>query len=193
MKNSSTTSLVKIFLVSTFWLANAPIHAATVIAASVHPVSEYTRITIETDQPIKYSLLALKSPARAVLDLKNIQLNEQLKNLTTKNLHDDPYIRHLRVAKFKQDITRLVLDLKTEVNTTITILKPTVEYNYRLVLDVHPMHKALAADDSSFDSSTTSNASDAKAANDNGAQITLEQLPVFEPDMESDLTIGVEQ
>jgi hypothetical protein len=97
------------------------------------------------------------------------------------------------VAKFKQDITRLVLDLKTEVNTTITILKPTVEYNYRLVLDVHPMHKALAADDSSFDSSTTSNASDAKAANDNGAQITLEQLPVFEPDMESDLTIGVEQ
>ena len=176
MKNNSITFLVKILLVSIFWLASVSIHAATIIAASVHPVSEYTRITIETDQPIKYSLLALKSPARVVLDLKNIQLNEQLKNLMSKNLHDDPYIRHLRVAKFKQDITRVVLDLKAEVNTTITILKPTVEYKYRLVLDIHPMHEALVADE------TSANVSNERDLNDNGAQIVLDQLPVFELD-----------
>ena len=85
MKNNSIIFLVKILLVGIFCFASVSIHAATVIAASVHPVSEYTRITIETDQPIKYSLLALKSPARVVLDLKNIQLNEQLRGLTVKN------------------------------------------------------------------------------------------------------------
>lgn len=194
MKNNSITFLVKILLASIFWLASVPIHAATVIAASVHPVSEYTRITIETDQPIKYSLLALKSPARVVLDLKNIQLNEQLKSLTAKNLHDDPYIRHLRVAKFKQDITRLVLDLKTEVNTTITILKPTVEYKYRLVLDIHPMHEALAVDEGDFGSTASSNttgeATDTRAPNDNGARIILAPAPAFEPDEGSDVMLN---
>ena len=56
MINNSITFSVKILLAGVFWFASAPIHAATVIAASVHPVSEYTRITIETDQPIKYAL-----------------------------------------------------------------------------------------------------------------------------------------
>ena len=47
---------MKILLAGVFWFASVPIHAATVIAVSVHPVSEYTSITIETDQPIKYAL-----------------------------------------------------------------------------------------------------------------------------------------
>ena len=185
---------MKILLVGVFLLANVPINAATVLATSVHPVSEYTRIFIETDQPIKYSLLALKSPARVVLDLKHIQLNEHLKSLALKNLHDDPYIRDLRVAKFKQDITRLVLDLKAEVNTTITILKPTVEYKYRLVLDIHPMHEALAVDEGDFGSTASSNttgeATDTRAPNDNGARIILAPAPAFEPDEGSDVMLN---
>ena len=194
MKNNSITFLVKILLVGIFLLASVPIYAATVLAASVHPVSEYTRITIETDQPVKYSLLALKSPARVVLDLKNIQLNEQLKSLTVKNLHDDPYIRNLRVAKFKQDITRLVLDLKAEVNTTITILKPTVEFKYRLVLDIYPMHEGLAVDESDFgnatSSATTGEATDTRVSNDNGARIILDPGITFEPDEVSDVMLN---
>jgi N-acetylmuramoyl-L-alanine amidase len=189
MKNNCITFLIKALLISACWLIGAPIQAATVLAASVHPVSEYTRITIETDQPVKYSLLALKSPSRVVLDLKNIPLNSQLKNLTTKNLYDDPYIMHLRVAKFKQDITRVVLDLKSEVNTTITILKPTVEYKYRLVLDIHPLHKAQVAEESGFDSSATSEANAAETetnnSNNNGTGIVLAPNPVFEPEVES--------
>ena len=185
---------MKILLIGIFLLASVPIYAATVLAASVHPVSEYTRITIETDQPVKYSLLALKSPARVVLDLKNIQLNEQLKSLTVKNLHNDPYIRNLRVAKFKQDITRLVLDLKAEVNTTITILKPTVEYKYRLVLDIHPMHEALAVEESDFgnatSSATTGEATDTRVSNDNGARIILDPGITFEPDEVSDVMLN---
>ena len=194
MKNNSIIFLVKILLVGVFCLACVSIHAATVIAASVHPMSEYTRITVETDQPIKYSLLALKSPARVVLDLKNIQLNEQLRGLTVKNLHDDPYIRDLRVAKFKQDITRLVLDLKAEVNTTITILKPTVEYKYRLVLDIYPMHEGLAVDESDFgnatSSATTGEATDTRVSNDNGARIILDPGIAFEPDEDSDVMLN---
>ena len=194
MINNSITFSVKILLAGVFWFASVPIHAATVIAASVHPVSEYTRITIETDQPIQFSLLALKSPARVVLDLKKIQLNEQLRSLMVKNLHDDPYIRDLRVAKFKQDITRLVLDLKAEVNTNITILKPTVEYKYRLVLDIHPMHEALAVEENDFgsttSSATTGEATDTRVSNDNGARIILDPALAFEPDEDSDVMLN---
>ena len=129
-----------------------------------------------------------------MLDLKNIQLNDQLRSLTVKNLHDDPYVRGLRVAKFKQDITRLVLDLKAEVKTNITILKPTVEYKYRLMLDIHPMQEVLAVEESEFGSTTsiatTGEATDTRVSNDNGARIILEPALAFEPDEGSDVMLN---
>ena len=129
-----------------------------------------------------------------MLDLKNIQLNDQLRSLTVKNLHDDPYVRGLRVAKFKQDITRLVLDLKAEVKTNITILKPTVEYKYRLMLDIHPMPEVLAVEESDFGSTTsiatTGEATDTRVSNDNGARIILEPALAFEPDEGSDVMLN---
>jgi AMIN domain len=68
--------------------------------------------------------------------VSNAQLNTQLKSLTSKNLHDDPYIKQIRVAQFKKDITRIVLDLKEEANANVTAYVPAGDYQHRLAIDV---------------------------------------------------------
>jgi AMIN domain len=129
-------NLLKAIFILGFLSASFSVFAATVINTSVLPVSQYTRITLESDQPLKYSVLILSNPSRIVLDVSNAQLNTQLKNLTSKNLHDDPYIKQIRVAKFKKDITRIVLDLKEEANANVTAYVPAGDYQHRLAIDV---------------------------------------------------------
>src|SRR6185437_6825320 len=50
----------------------------------------------------------------------------------------DPYIRAVRIGRFKPTILRLVLDLKTDVVPQAFVLKPVGDYGYRLVLDIYP-------------------------------------------------------
>ena len=113
--------------------------ADTIISATrVWPAAEYTRITLESATPIQYSLSMLKNPDRAVIDLENVTLTSELENLPGKINAADPYIRALRIGRFKPGVLRLVLDLKTEVMPQAFELKPVASYGYRLVLDIYP-------------------------------------------------------
>jgi N-acetylmuramoyl-L-alanine amidase len=117
----------------------------TVIAARVWPAQDYTRITLESDQPFIYKMSVIQNPDRVVLDIKNIILNQIVKSLSNKILASDPYIKQIRVAKFQQGIVRLVVDLKTQAKPNAFTLTPTGNYKYRLVLDVHPLIDPLMA------------------------------------------------
>ena len=109
-----------------------------ITAARVWPAAEYTRITLESKQPIGFKHFTIDNPDRIVLDLENIELSNTLSQLSAKIGADDPYVKAVRVGRFKPDVVRLVFDLKTEVKPSIFIVKPVGEYGHRLVLDIYP-------------------------------------------------------
>ncbi len=119
--------------------------ANIVTAARVWPAQDYTRITLESAQPFAYKMSLIQNPDRVVVDIENIDLNLVVKSLTDKILASDPYIKQIRVAKFQQNVVRLVVDLKTEAKPNAFTLMPTGDYKYRLVLDVHPLKDPLMA------------------------------------------------
>ena len=108
-------------------------------AVRVWPAQDYTRITIESDKPIRHELLLVKHPERLVLDLEDVDLPSVQQEIGGKVLPDDPYIGQMRAGRYKPGVVRLVLDLKTEVKPQIFMLKPVGEYGHRLVLDVYPL------------------------------------------------------
>lgn len=116
-----------------------------VIAARVWPAQDYTRITLEASSAIVYKMSLIKNPDRIVIDVENIELNALLKSLGDKISATDPYVKQVRVARFKPEVVRIVVDLKTEVKPTMFKLPPAGEYKHRLVLDVYPAKDPLMA------------------------------------------------
>jgi len=119
------------------WLPHAQA-AIAISSARVWPAQEYTRLTLESKQPIRYNLFTVKNPERLVIDLEDVDITDPLNGLAGKIGNDDPYIKSARVGRFKPGVTRLVLDLKAEVKPQLFNLKPVAEYGHRLVLDIYP-------------------------------------------------------
>ena len=113
--------------------------ADRISAVRVWPAQDYTRITIEADRPIRHELLLVKNPERLVLDLDGVDYASVQQEITDKILPGDPYIAQMRAGRYKPGVVRVVLDLKTEVQPQIFMLKPVGEYGHRLVLDVYPL------------------------------------------------------
>jgi len=130
--------ILRIFtLLIILWLPQS--HAATVVTSSrIWPAQDYTRLTLESKQAIRYNMFDLSNPDRLVIDLEGVLLSKAIKDLPRLISSDDPYIRSVRVGRFKPGVVRLVLDLKAEVKPQLFVLKPVAEYGYRLVLDVYP-------------------------------------------------------
>jgi N-acetylmuramoyl-L-alanine amidase len=133
---------------SVLWLGDAlePALAqnATQISASrVWPSQDYTRVTLEAPVMLKYEVLSLKDPDRLVLDLEDVESTPALSELADKVSPNDPYIKGIRMGRFKPGALRVVLDLKTEVKPQVFLLPPIGEYGHRLVLDLYPL---VAAD-----------------------------------------------
>ena len=121
------------------WLPQQAHAAVAVSAARVWPAQDYTRLTLESKQAIRHNMFTVSNPERLVIDLEDVDLGDTLNGLTKLVGEDDPYIKSVRVGRFKPDVVRLVLDLKSEVKPQLFVLKPVGEYGYRLVLDVYPM------------------------------------------------------
>ena len=67
-----------------------------IAAARVWPAADYTRVTLESPQPIRHQMLSLKNPERLVLDLENVALNAALNGLADKI---GPMIRRMWCAR----------------------------------------------------------------------------------------------
>ena len=131
---------ILVLVVSQFSLFVATASANTTVNSTrIWPASEYTRLTLESDAPINYSLILLKNPDRVVLDLIDVTLTSEIKKLPGKISADNLYIRALRIGQFKLGVLRLVLDLKSEVKPQAFVLKPVGDYGHRLVLDIYPI------------------------------------------------------
>ena len=125
-------------LLCLLWIPTALAEIA-ISSARIWPAQDYTRLTLESKQPIRYNLFTIKSPDRLVVDLEDVEINAVLNELAGKIGNDDPYIKSVRVGRFKPGVVRLVLDLKAQVKPQLFSLQPVAEYGHRLVLDVYPL------------------------------------------------------
>ena len=111
-------------------------------ALRIWPAQDYTRVTIESAQPLKFNMLGAKNPERLVLDLENVELSGLQALLNGKLSANDPWIAALRAGQNKPGLVRLVLDLRSEVRPQLFTLKPVGSYGHRLVLDIYPAQPA---------------------------------------------------
>jgi len=127
------------FLVSAGFLSAEEGSIEPLKAVRVWPAQDYTRVTLESDKPLRHSLLTVRNPERLVLDLENVDFPSVQQEFAGKISPNDPYIANLRVGRFKPGVARVVLDLKAEVKPQIFTLAPIGEYRHRLVLDIYPV------------------------------------------------------
>ncbi len=122
---------------------------ASVLAVRIWPASEYTRVTIESDVPLRSQPLLISDPPRIAIDIDGTELNAALKDLVSQVKGDDPFISGVRVGQYGPGVVRLVFDLRQMVRPQLFNLAPVLaarmdqaRYNHRLVMDLYPT-KAL--------------------------------------------------
>ena len=112
--------------------------ATSVIGVRVWPARDYTRVTIESDQPLATTQQMLQGPDRLVVDINGLDLDGALKNLVSKITPNDPQINAVRVGQYQPHVVRMVFDLKGSVKPQVFSLQPVGSYRYRLVFDLYP-------------------------------------------------------
>ncbi|MDB5786804.1 N-acetylmuramoyl-L-alanine amidase, partial [Caballeronia mineralivorans] len=113
-------------------------HASSVLGVRVWPARDYTRVTIESDQPLQNSQQLLQGPDRLVVDLNGLDLDQELKDLVSKITPNDPQIQSVRIGQYQPHVVRMVFDLKGSVKPQVFTLTPIGSYKYRLVFDLYP-------------------------------------------------------
>jgi N-acetylmuramoyl-L-alanine amidase len=117
-------------------------HGAAIVAVRVWPAQAYTRVTIESDQPLAARHFLTEGPYRLVVDIDGLELSPQLKELVGKVRPDDPYIAGVRVGQYQPKVVRLVIDLKQPVAPQQFTLGPVAAYQHRLLFDLYPVKEA---------------------------------------------------
>ena len=113
-------------------------HASSVLGVRVWPARDYTRVTIESDQPLQNANQLLQGPDRLVVDLSGIDLDQSLRDLVSKITPNDPQIQAVRIGQYQPHVVRMVFDLKGSVKPQVFTLGPIGSYKYRLVFDLYP-------------------------------------------------------
>ncbi|MFT4171476.1 MAG: N-acetylmuramoyl-L-alanine amidase [Rhodocyclaceae bacterium] len=111
---------------------------ARILAVRVWPAQDYTRITLEGKEALRYTQQIVKDPERLVIDLEGVELNSVIESLPSKITADDPYIKLIRAGRNRPGIVRLVVELKAEIKPQTFTLPPVGEYGNRLVVDLYP-------------------------------------------------------
>jgi N-acetylmuramoyl-L-alanine amidase len=118
------------------------VRGATIVAVRVWPAPEYTRVTIESDGPLKARQIFVPNPPRLAVDIDGIDLDPELRELVGKVTPNDPFISGVRVGQNAPGVVRLVLDLKQPTLPQVFTLTPVAAYQYRLVFDLYPTQAA---------------------------------------------------
>lgn len=112
--------------------------SGSVMGVRVWPAKDYTRVTLEHSDELKYTQMMVADPPRLVVDIEGIEFNSVLQSLPGKISEADPYIKLIRAGRNRPGVVRLVIELKSEIKPQVFTLKPIGEYGHRLVLDLYP-------------------------------------------------------
>jgi N-acetylmuramoyl-L-alanine amidase len=111
---------------------------ASMLAVRIWPASDYSRVTLESDTPLKTTQTLVDAPPRLAVDIEGMALNAALRELVGKVQASDPNIAGIRVGQFNPNTVRLVIDLKRPIAPQVFTLQPVAAYAHRLVLDLYP-------------------------------------------------------
>jgi len=154
MKRRQLLQLSGMSCMGTLALYLGPAHwawGASILAVRIWPAPDYSRVTIESDTPLKFKPLMVADPPRLAVDIEGVVLNPALRELVAKVQANDPNIAGIRVGQFLPEVVRLVIDLKHGITPQVFNLEPVAAYQHRLVLDLYPTNpvdplSALIAD-----------------------------------------------
>jgi N-acetylmuramoyl-L-alanine amidase len=113
-------------------------HGATIVALRMWPAADYSRLTIESDQPLVARQFLADNPPRLVVDIDGLELSPALRELVGKVQDNDPFIGGVRLGQNQPRVVRLVIDLKQAVAPQQFTLAPIAPYRHRLVFDLYP-------------------------------------------------------
>ena len=114
------------------------VQGAELVAVRVWPAKDYTRVTLESDEPIRARQFIIPDPPRLAIDIMGLDLQPAFKELVAKVRADDPNIASIRVGQNAPGVVRLVIDLKQPVQPQVFNIKPVAPYQHRLVMDLYP-------------------------------------------------------
>jgi N-acetylmuramoyl-L-alanine amidase len=114
------------------------VRGASLMAVRIWPAAEYSRVTLESDVPLKTQSSFVPSPPRLAVDIEGLQLNPALRELVGKVQASDPNIAGIRVGQYSPNVVRLVIDLKRPIAPQVFTLAPVAAYQHRLVFDLYP-------------------------------------------------------
>ena len=141
MKRRQLLQLSGMSCMGTLALYLGPAHwawGASILAVRIWPAPDYSRVTIESDTPLKFKPLMVADPPRLAVDIEGVVLNPALRELVAKVQANDPNIAGIRVGQFSPEVVRLVIDLKHGITPQVFNLEPVAAYQHRLVLDLYP-------------------------------------------------------
>ena len=141
MKRRQLLQLCGMSCMGTLALYLGPAHwawGASILAVRIWPAPDYSRVTIESDTPLKFKPLMVADPPRLAVDIEGVVLNPALRELVAKVQANDPNIAGIRVGQFSPEVVRLVIDLKHGITPQVFNLEPVAAYQHRLVLDLYP-------------------------------------------------------
>ena len=141
MKRRQLLQLSGMSYVGTLAMYLGPAHwawGASILAVRIWPAPDYSRVTIESDTPLKFKPLMVADPPRLAVDIEGVVLNSALRELVAKVQANDPNITGIRVGQFLPEVVRLVIDLKHGITPQVFNLEPVAAYKHRLVLDLYP-------------------------------------------------------
>ncbi len=121
-----------VLFVSASVYANVATNTARVNGVRMWASPDSTRLVIDLNRAVEHRLTSLANPERVVIDISNAKLSTPLPSLN----YTQGAISGIRSAHKKNNILRLVLDLKHQVHPKSFLLKPNKKYGYRLVIDL---------------------------------------------------------
>jgi N-acetylmuramoyl-L-alanine amidase len=120
-------------------LASGWAQALQLSATRLWPSPDYTRVTLESAQPVAHKYFTLSNPERLVIDLEGVEAGPALDALAGQVTAADPFVSAIRVGMNRPGVMRVVLELKTAVKPSVFQLQPLDQYGHRLVVDLYPV------------------------------------------------------
>jgi N-acetylmuramoyl-L-alanine amidase len=112
--------------------------APKVLAVRAWPGRSSTRVTIESDEELRFFVSTLANPDRAVVDLTDVRADQTFQQALEALKSDTGIVARVRIGQFRPDTARLVLELKGATETAAFALPPVGQYRHRLVIDLTP-------------------------------------------------------
>lgn len=128
------------------WLAAVLLGAAALSPLAVsadEPLSariwasvENTRLVLESEQRLSYSVSDIDGPPRLLIDIESAEADPEIINRLDEPRQD--YVTEVRAARYNPQTMRIVFDLAAGIHYRVHRIGPIGAYRHRLVIDIAP-------------------------------------------------------